>query len=378
MDRKAFFEQVGGSLFNGGISPGQRNGMAVKLDAFEEQGIADDRWWAYMLATSYHETGGAMLPVEEVGKGRGKPYGQKRKHDGSAYRYPDRLYYGRGDVQLTWYENYERMGALLGIPLLEEPERALDPAVSARIMVEGMTRGASGRGDFTGLSLEDFFNCWKEDPVGARRVVNGLDRARLIAGYYRKFLAALRVAMVALVLFMAGCKPGRVVTENRAARVDSFAVETLMDSLYRQERQIAFLRTDLQRAREENTRFKGETRAREIRYDTSAPVDSTTGKPPVLSETVTCTRGRYERVVEDDEARQTGWAGTREAVAREHGTRSLAVDHHSTLDAAYEEQPRAPVSPLNRLNARLHRWLFLAGVIVGIAVTVLVNTFLRK
>lgn len=147
---------------------------------------------------------------------------------------------------------------------------------------------------------------------------------------------------------------------------------------YGQKRQIAFLRTDLQRAREENTRFKGETRAREIRYDTSAPVDSTTGKPPVWSETVTCTRGRYERVVEDDEARQTGWAGTREAVAREHGTRSLAVDHHSTLDAAYEEQPRAPVSPLNRLNARLHRWLFLAGVIVGIAVTVLVNTFLRK
>ena len=67
---------------------------------------------------------------------------------------PDKIYYGRGDVQLTWYENYELMGKLLNIPLLEQPELALSPEISARIMIEGMTKGKSNRGDFTGVSLE--------------------------------------------------------------------------------------------------------------------------------------------------------------------------------------------------------------------------------
>ena len=145
-----------------------------------------------MLATSYHETAGTLQPIEEQGHGRGRPYGQKRMLDGSIYDLPDRIYFGRGDVQLTWYENYERMGRLLDLPLLEQPELALQPEISARIMIEGMTRALSGRGDFTGLALEDFFNDRRDDPLQARRVVNGMDRAALIAGYHAKFLSALR------------------------------------------------------------------------------------------------------------------------------------------------------------------------------------------
>ena len=94
-------------------------------------------------------------------------------------------------MQLTWYENYERMGRLLGIPLLENPELALQPEISARIMIEGMTRGISGKGDFTGVSLENYFSGSKNDPINARRIINGLDRAELIAGYYEGFLRAL-------------------------------------------------------------------------------------------------------------------------------------------------------------------------------------------
>ena len=61
-------------------------------------------------------------------------------------------------------------------------------------MIEGMTRGLSGRGDFTGLSLEVFFNDRRDDPLQARRIVNGMDRAAHIAGYHFLFLAALRHA----------------------------------------------------------------------------------------------------------------------------------------------------------------------------------------
>lgn len=144
-----------------------------------------------MLATSYHETAMTMQPIAEYGRGKGRPYGRKLRHDRKPYDYPDKLYYGRGDVQLTWYENYELMGKLLGVPLLEQPEIALRPDTSARIMIEGMTNGRSNRGDFTGVSLENYFNSAKDDPVNARRIINGMDKANVIAGYHDKFLEAI-------------------------------------------------------------------------------------------------------------------------------------------------------------------------------------------
>ena len=194
MNRQAFIDEAGRSLFSSRITQSQVDGVNFKLTAWEKSGLADIRWLAYMLATSYHETAKTMQPIEEYGKGKGRPYGQKLRHDRKPYTFPDKLYYGRGDVQLTWYENYEIMGKLLGIPLLEQPELALKPDVSARIMIEGMTRGKSNRGDFTGVSLENYFNEVKDDPVHARRIINGLDKANLIAGYHYKFLTAIKKA----------------------------------------------------------------------------------------------------------------------------------------------------------------------------------------
>jgi hypothetical protein len=50
-------------------------------------------------------------------------------------------------------------------------------------MIDGMTRGI-----FTGKNLADYFSERKEDPVQARKIINGLDRADQIAGYYDQFL----------------------------------------------------------------------------------------------------------------------------------------------------------------------------------------------
>lgn len=91
-------------------------------------------------------------------------------------------------------ENYDRMGDLMSLPLLEQPKLALEPDISAQILVEGMILGKSNRGDFTGHSLEDYFNTHLDDPFGARRIVNGLDSAHTIAGYHYKFLEAIRKA----------------------------------------------------------------------------------------------------------------------------------------------------------------------------------------
>jgi hypothetical protein len=144
--------------------------------------LKDKRWLAYILATAYHETAHTFDPVREIGRGRLRPYGRKRKLTGEPYTI-DQIYYGRGHVQLTWYENYEKFGKLLGIDLLNNPDLALDMNTSIRIMFAGMTRGL-----FTGVNLSRYFNDQREDWVNARKIINGLDCADKIAEYGKEFL----------------------------------------------------------------------------------------------------------------------------------------------------------------------------------------------
>ena len=182
-----FYKEVQEEFFNGKLSTQQYDGIEAIMERWKLSNFTDLRWLAYMLGTVYHETAKTMYPIEEYGKGKGKKYGKKIKQSGEPYTEPDQTYYGRGYVQLTWYENYDRMGRILNIPLLEHPELALQPCIAADIMFEGMTKSVSFKGDFTGHCLEQYFNETKEDWVNARRIINGLDRAELIAGYAKKF-----------------------------------------------------------------------------------------------------------------------------------------------------------------------------------------------
>src|SRR5690554_4978921 len=122
MKAKEFIDAIRKNFFNGKLSVQQFEGIKAILVKWDESGFKDLRWLAYMLGTVYHETARTMYPIEEYGKGRGRRYGKKYKQSGQPYDEPDHIYYGRGYVQITWYENYERMGKLLNIPLLEQPE----------------------------------------------------------------------------------------------------------------------------------------------------------------------------------------------------------------------------------------------------------------
>lgn len=190
VNKDKFFSSIRSSLF-GKLSQKQVDGLNYILDSCEKACVKDMRWVAYMLATAYHETGYTMQPIEEYGKGKGRDYGKKLKMSRKPYTKPDKIYYGRGYVQITWYENYETMGKLLKIDLLNKPELALDPEIAAKIMIEGMTKGISGFGDFTGKKLEDYFNDNITDWINARRIINGTDKAVQIANYAKKFYEAL-------------------------------------------------------------------------------------------------------------------------------------------------------------------------------------------
>ena len=90
-------------------------------------------------------------------------------------------------MQLTWLANYEKMEKLiLDSNLVAEPDNALKPDIAAQIMTIGMTKGV-----FTGRLLGDYFWGPHSDWVDARRIINGLDRAWLIAGYAAHFYHAM-------------------------------------------------------------------------------------------------------------------------------------------------------------------------------------------
>jgi hypothetical protein len=141
-------------------------------------------WAAYVLATAVHETAGQLRPIPEYGKGHGKAYGQPGRNGGQ-------VPYGRGDVQLTWDRNYERADRELGLggALIANYELALDPEISKRICVAGMAGGW-----FTEKRLADYLQevADADQFANARRIVNGTDRARLIAGYALTFQAGLQ------------------------------------------------------------------------------------------------------------------------------------------------------------------------------------------
>lgn len=173
-DRAAFFAAVRKAF--GALKQSQVDGFTVILDEWARRyPDADPRFVAYSLATTWHETDRTMQPIEEYGRGKGKVYGNG--------------WWGRGFVQITWQANYEKAGKLLGVELVKDPRLALRKDIAAAILVQGMVDGW-----FTGKRLSHYFTGATSDPKGARRIINGMDRAELIAGHHAKFLGALAAA----------------------------------------------------------------------------------------------------------------------------------------------------------------------------------------
>jgi len=199
INRKFFFDNVRLSLFDGALKASQVQGLSAVLDKWEaDSPQADDRWLAYMLGTAHHETGRTMQPVRETfassdaqaisrlnsSFGAGKLTWVK-----APYWLPDaqgRSWLGRGFVQITHKANYQKLGNLIGVDLVADPTRAMDLDTALKIMFAGMREGS-----FTGKKLADFFGSNREDWRNARRIINGVERADLVASYARKYYASI-------------------------------------------------------------------------------------------------------------------------------------------------------------------------------------------
>jgi hypothetical protein len=208
MNEAKFFAEVRRTLFGGKLNQSQIDGMKGLLVAFDAVGDRDQDTLAYGLATAFHETGRRMVPVREgfakTDAGARKAVAalaRKRGLDSAVAEYAKptgphgHVYYGRGHVQLTWLENYQRASADAGVDLVANPDAMLDPVISARVLFRGLIDGRwNGRGK--GLAHyegdDDFLD--DAEAAEARRTVNVQDKAALIAGYHRAFHDALTAA----------------------------------------------------------------------------------------------------------------------------------------------------------------------------------------
>lgn len=164
--RAAFFASVRRDF--GPLTQGQVDGYSRILDEWERRQLTDDRWLANMLAQTWHETAHTMQPIREMGSEaylKSKPY------------YP---WVGEGLIQVTWKANALKFGA-------KKPGDLLTWPIALVALFDGMIKGM-----FTGKKLGDFFNNTYNDVLHARKIINGMDRAVLIAGYHTDYLRAIR------------------------------------------------------------------------------------------------------------------------------------------------------------------------------------------
>lgn len=220
MDRAAFFAAARAKPFGGSLSQSAVDGCDAILDAWETYGDGDANKLAYVLATAFHETGATMAPVVEnlnysaaglrstfpsyftaaqatayarqpekiANRAYANRIGNGSEASGDGWRHR-----GRGYAQLTGRANYADWAKRTGLDLIGNPDLARDPLVAARILVQG-----SMLGTFTGKKLGDYIGGSKVDFTNARRVINGTDKAAVIAGYAESFAAAIRAATKAI------------------------------------------------------------------------------------------------------------------------------------------------------------------------------------
>lgn len=192
---KAFFDKLRSGIMGPKLDDDEVSGTTAILEAMA--GLPTS-WTAYALGTAYHETAHTMQPIKEFGGPKYffrmyDPQGERpvmAKRNGNIHPGDGVKFCGRGYVQLTWRTNYERAGKLLGVDLVSDPDLAMNKDIAALILRNGMKVGW-----FTGKCFANYLPAdgaaTRAQFQAARRIINGVDKSDLIAGYALAFQTAL-------------------------------------------------------------------------------------------------------------------------------------------------------------------------------------------
>ncbi len=130
-------------------------------------------------SVSYFDKYDPVLAEKQAWKNRAKNHGNTQQGDGYKYR-------GRGSVQLTWKNNYQKAKDKFGVDYVGQPDLAGDFKHAVPIIIWGMESGI-----FTGEKISSYINNGGIDYDGARKVINGNNQKTLIASYAKKFQSIL-------------------------------------------------------------------------------------------------------------------------------------------------------------------------------------------
>ncbi len=217
-NRKKFFD--GYRVEFGELTQSQVNGLEQLLGFIEnDRYVTTPEVAGFLLATTKHEAADTYKPIHEYG---GKAYfikrygGQTRKGKELGNDTPEEGYdyAGKGYPQTTGESNYERLEDALRAEYPEivadferrtgkrfdltvgdqpndksDPQNMLDPAIAYVSMSYGSRTGL-----FTGKKLSQYDLKTDAGRKGSRRIINGQDKASLIAGYIVSFTKILKAS----------------------------------------------------------------------------------------------------------------------------------------------------------------------------------------
>lgn len=177
-------------------------------------------------------------------------------------------------------------------------------------------------------------------------------------------------SVIAILQLLSACKPNQLITERIITRTDSTAVWNLEKELHKKELRITFLETDLKRTKDENLNLRSEISKHEIHYDTAAPVDTSTGRPPVSAEIITITKSWMDRTIKEYENLIQQTSTENETLTTENTNLQLTVKTLVDENRELKEKTTAAGSTRSRL--------FSFGLIAGILLTLLICFAIRK
>jgi hypothetical protein len=167
-------EQIAGACPDAVLETVASNWPLIR-DALVGEGFRDPATFLAAIATVYVEThigDSTFKPIKEFGgeayftlnyesdRNRAQQLGNDRPGDGARFC-------GRGYIQITGRANYRHYGQVLGVPLEESPDLALEANTAARILAAYFAgRGIPDRAS-TALASAD------QDWRSVRRAVNG-------------------------------------------------------------------------------------------------------------------------------------------------------------------------------------------------------------